>query len=359
MKKWKKTTLQNIGLLCAAALLLTGCVSKADGKTPESPGQAQTAPAEPSPSAAEPVSLGYTEGKERILSALDDIVLPMEGYTLGKNEVLQEKVAQSRDEFAGIAEDWENILENTIQEIGESEEFSGIELETGIQVPSWQMLGVCAYVFENSQELFQEAMEVQVKKTARGLHVGISWPDLDTLAAGEENLMNAKFILPYMNTVYDEYGEETEFVQYPLSEEYLRTIGDPLPGTHIKNGWYNVRDKGSRKHTGTDIRAAEGTDILSCTDGTVTHIGRDKVAGNYVIVKDDAGFEYHYYHMVRMTDFLAPGDRVQRGDVVGHVGNTGNSVANHLHLAIVSPDLTYINPYPVLKEVREMQKEAK
>ena len=91
----------------------------------------------------------------------------------------------------------------------------------------------------------------------------------------------------------------------------------------------------------------------------MTHIGRDKVAGNYVIVKDDAGFEYHYYHMVRMTDFLAPGDRVQRGDVVGHVGNTGNSVANHLHLAIVSPDLTYINPYPVLKEVREMQKEAK
>ena len=158
MKKWKKTTLQNIGLLCAAALLLTGCVSKADGKTPESPGQAQTAPAEPSPSAAEPVSLGYTEGKERILSALDDIVLPMEGYTLGKNEVLQEKVAQSRDEFAGIAEDWENILENTIQEIGESEEFSGIELETGIQVPSWQMLGVCAYVFENSQELFRFMM---------------------------------------------------------------------------------------------------------------------------------------------------------------------------------------------------------
>ena len=95
------------------------------------------------------------------------------------------------------------------------------------------MLGVCAYVFENSQELFQEAMEVQVKKTARGLHVGISWPDLDTLAAGEENLMNAKFILPYMNTVYDEYGEETEFVQYPLSEEYLRTIGDPLPGTPV------------------------------------------------------------------------------------------------------------------------------
>ena len=98
----------------------------------------------------------------------------MEGYTLGKNEVLQEKVAQSRDEFAGIAEDWKNILENTIPEIGESEEFSGIELETGIQVPSWQMLGVCAYVFENSQELFQEAMEVQVQKTARGLHVGIS-----------------------------------------------------------------------------------------------------------------------------------------------------------------------------------------
>jgi len=38
------------------------------------------------------------------------------------------------------------------------------------------------------------------------------------------------------------------------------------------------------------------------------------------------------------------------------VGNTGNSDANHLHLAVMTPDLYYVNPYFLLLSVREMQK---
>ena len=39
------------------------------------------------------------------------------------------------------------------------------------------------------------------------------------------------------------------------------------------------------------------------------------------------------------------GDTVRQGDVIGRVGNTGNSAANHLHLTIVTPDGRYVNPY--------------
>lgn len=161
-----------------------------------------------------------------------------------------------------------------------------------------------------------------------------------------------KLMFSYLNTVYDNAGQEVAYTDYELSKTYLRTLSEPLPGKHIKDGWYNDRDKGTRKHTGTDIRAAEGTDILSMSNGVVAHIGTNAGAGNYVVVLDEHGYEYHYYHMVRLTDFLTPGDRIVQGDVIGHVGNTGNSVANHLHLTMISPDYYYINPFVVLSELR-------
>jgi len=165
-----------------------------------------------------------------------------------------------------------------------------------------------------------------------------------------------KLILAYMNTIYDDAGEETDYVYPEPTEAYIATLMDPLPGHRIKDGWYAPRSQSTRKHTGTDIRAAEDTPILSCTGGTVAHIGTNDVAGNYVAVIDEYGYEYHYYHMVRLTDFLKEGDTVAAGDVLGHVGNTGNSDANHLHLAVMTPDLYYVNPYFLLLSVREMQK---
>ena len=179
----------------------------------------------------------------------------------------------------------------------------------------------------------------------------------DILGRHTDETYSYKLILAYMNTIYDDAGEEADYVYPEPTEEYIATLADPLPGHRIKDGWYAPRSSSTRKHTGTDIRAAEDTPILSCTDGTVTHISTNAIAGNYVAVLDAYGYEYHYYHMVRLTDFLQVGDTVKKGDVIGHVGNTGNSDANHLHLAVTTPDLYYLNPYFLLLSVREMQKQ--
>lgn len=183
--------------------------------------------------------------------------------------------------------------------------------------------------------------------------------DMKAIMAGEEKtqVFGVTLTYTYLNTVYNDQGEEVPYAQYALDDAYVSALHDPLPGAHIKDGWYKSRDAGKRKHTGTDIRAKEDTPIHSCTDGVVLYIGVNEGAGNYVVVQDDAGFEYHYYHMVRMTDFLKEGDRVSAGDIVGNVGNTGNSSANHLHLGIISPEFTYINPYPVLRDMRKLQKQ--
>ena len=103
---------------------LTGC-EQSGWKDAGIPGQAQPAPAEPSSIGGGSRFPGIVwKGKSDSLCT-DDIVLPKWRAILWKNEVLQEKVAQSRDEFAGIMEDWENILENTIQEIENLRNFQG------------------------------------------------------------------------------------------------------------------------------------------------------------------------------------------------------------------------------------------
>jgi murein DD-endopeptidase MepM/ murein hydrolase activator NlpD len=55
--------------------------------------------------------------------------------------------------------------------------------------------------------------------------------------------------------------------------------------------------------------------------------------------------------MVRLTDFLKKGQRVEAGQLIGHVGNTGNSACNHLHITIITPDGVLIDPYTYLLEV--------
>ncbi len=54
--------------------------------------------------------------------------------------------------------------------------------------------------------------------------------------------------------------------------------------------------------------------------------------------------------MVELTDFLKPGDKVEAGEHIGDVGNTGNSAANHLHLTIYDANGFLVNPYTYIVE---------
>ena len=156
--------------------------------------------------------------------------------------------------------------------------------------------------------------------------------------------------LYYLNTVYMDDGSVAPVAVYRFSKEYLATVAHPVPGGTIKNGWYDPRSHRTRLHTGTDIRVASKTPILAVTDGVVLHIGYLPIPGNYVIIRDPYGYEYHYYHMYELSTFVQVGDHVKQGQQIGRVGSTGNSVAYHLHLGLVSPEGVYLNPYDLFTQ---------
>ena len=86
-------------------------------------------------------------------------------------------------------------------------------------------------------------------------------------------------------------------------------------------------------HHGLDIAAPAGTAIRAVASGTVIEVGFNAAYGNYVVVSHSDGTSTLYAHM-NSTPPVSVGQNVSQGDVIGHVGTTGNSTGNHLHLEL-------------------------
>ncbi|WP_413452298.1 M23 family metallopeptidase [Georgenia phoenicis] len=93
------------------------------------------------------------------------------------------------------------------------------------------------------------------------------------------------------------------------------------------------------KHEGLDFAAPLGTPIHSVADGTVVHAGEglDGRSSMLVIIEhevDGETFYSWYVHMYEDGVFVSEGQQVRGGEVIGEVGNNGNSTGPHLHLEI-------------------------
>ena len=94
---------------------------------------------------------------------------------------------------------------------------------------------------------------------------------------------------------------------------------------------------GGRRHEAVDILAPRGTPVLAVDDGTVARLFLSRAGGITVYEYDGTGaYIYYYAHLERYAEGLSEGDRVERGQVIGYVGTSGNAPAGtpHLHFAI-------------------------
>jgi murein DD-endopeptidase MepM/ murein hydrolase activator NlpD len=96
-----------------------------------------------------------------------------------------------------------------------------------------------------------------------------------------------------------------------------------------------------RPHNGLDFTAPAGAPIYSTGDGTVSIAQYSESLGNMVFVDHGFGFQTRYGHMTKFIVYA--GEKVKRGQVIGYVGDTGLSVAAHLHYEVLYNG-TYLNP---------------
>ena len=85
-------------------------------------------------------------------------------------------------------------------------------------------------------------------------------------------------------------------------------------------------------HEGIDIGAAEGTPILAAASGAVIMASYNGGYGNYTCIDHGGGLSTCYAHQAGFA--VSAGSSVSQGQVIGYVGNTGNSFGAHLHFEV-------------------------
>ncbi len=114
---------------------------------------------------------------------------------------------------------------------------------------------------------------------------------------------------------------------------------------------------GSCNHAGVDIGndeiSGQGRPLLACVDGFVHKDEAFSSAGLTRILRDGLGTYYRYHHLDSYESSLNEGDPVTAGQVIGYMGNTGNTSWSHLHFEIWLESLTpsqatIIDPVPRL-----------
>jgi len=100
-------------------------------------------------------------------------------------------------------------------------------------------------------------------------------------------------------------------------------------------------------HRGVDISTFRYNDpIVATADGQVVTVDYDSNGfGNYVIIRHKHGFYTRYGHMQSFK--VRTGQRVQQGEVIGYIGNTGRSTGPHVHYEVhIGSDV--VDPYKFL-----------
>ena len=97
----------------------------------------------------------------------------------------------------------------------------------------------------------------------------------------------------------------------------------------------------SHAHSGIDICAPCGTDIVAAAKGTISFAGYYGGYGNLIIIDHENGVQSYYGHCSKL--YSKVGDEVEAGDLIAAVGATGFATGYHLHFEIRKNGST-INP---------------
>jgi len=85
-------------------------------------------------------------------------------------------------------------------------------------------------------------------------------------------------------------------------------------------------------HSGLDISNKRGTKIIATADGKVSYAARKMYFGNIVVIDHGYGKVTKYGHLQKIL--VKSGQQIKRGEIIGLLGNTGQSTGPHVHYEV-------------------------
>ncbi len=124
------------------------------------------------------------------------------------------------------------------------------------------------------------------------------------------------------------------------------TIVCPVQGTSAYGDSWGAPRSGGRRHQGVDMLAPTGTPLQAVIGGFATQ-KPNKLGGITISLVGDNGNRYYYAHL---SAYEGESGRVEQGQVIGYVGDTGNAIGiPHLHFEIRPGGGVPVNPYPSVR----------
>jgi len=142
-----------------------------------------------------------------------------------------------------------------------------------------------------------------------------------------------------------------EYIHEKATPETLdspTTTNQSIPDLNPLHGRYRLSQKFNSEHKALDFAASEGTEVLASASGKIISVKFDKYFGNMIIIEHNSQYKTLYAHLSKVL--VKEGTSVAKGNVIGLVGNSGNSTAAHLHFEIMKNGIN-IDPEKILIEI--------
>ncbi|SDS27145.1 M23 family metallopeptidase [Gramella sp. MAR_2010_147] len=183
--------------------------------------------------------------------------------------------------------------------------------------------------------------------------------EFEKIKSGEIETKNLRFEVNekglYKIVIQPEIEANTQFqIKIKKSPTYLFPV---LNGANADIGsyWGDMRDGGRRDHKGIDIFAKKGTPVIAPTSGRVGYTGEKGLGGKQVWLRDSKRKQSLYY--AHLDSIIPDLGRVNPGDTLGFVGNTGNAKTTppHLHFGIYRRNEGAIDPLGFVYITEELE----
>ncbi|MBO7395974.1 MAG: peptidoglycan DD-metalloendopeptidase family protein [Ruminococcus sp.] len=278
-----------------------------------------------------------------------------------EDETIAQLTSKKEKKRVYVAQTGDNVV-SVAQKYGmELEKFNELNPDVSTTLKDGQMINVIQtesflpiqYVREMDTLSFLEYETIEVETSA--LNVGV----VATLTKGERGEKESKIEITYVdgieasrkvisnNITKNPVMEVIGYGTYSAMPDDPDTcfFGQPLTGTGelgwpLDGGWVSDTFISDRNHKGLDIAAPEGTEIYAAEEGQVVSAGWNSGGyGNVVMIEHPNGYATVYGHMISV--YAVEGEYVQKGQLIGFVGNTGNSFGDHCHFEVRYQGICY------------------
>jgi murein DD-endopeptidase MepM/ murein hydrolase activator NlpD len=153
--------------------------------------------------------------------------------------------------------------------------------------------------------------------------------------------------VPYRASLFRLNGEEMGYFTPEGASLRKMFLKSPIRYGRITSGFSRKRFHPilqiRRAHLGVDYGAPIGTPVRAVGDGTVTSAGWSGGGGNVIKIRHNSTYQTAYKHLKGFAKGVRSNARVQQGQVIGYVGNTGLSTGPHLHFEFYQGG-TFVDP---------------